>query len=112
MQDRLWRLPGEIYQQAVQSFSYSFDCKRPEHLINCAVPHTSAVKQECASFCGKDFVLIFYDSVLVVRAYAAECYLLIFPINSVDEPLVSKSAVVGVVVLNGYSSLCYDFLHC
>ena len=34
MQDRLWCLTGEIYLQAVQPFSYSFNFKRPEHFIN------------------------------------------------------------------------------
>ena len=57
-------------------------------------------------------IFIFYDSVLVVRAYATECGILIFPINSVDETIVRKTAVVGVVVLNGSSSLCHEFLHC
>ena len=112
MQDRLWRLPSEIYLQAVQPFSYSFEFKRPKHSINRVGTHTSAVKQDCVSSCAKDFVLIFYDSVLVVRAYAEECYLLIFPINSVDEPVVIKPSIVGVLVLNGSSSLCHDFIHC
>ena len=30
----------------------------------------------------------------------------------VDGTIVSKPAVVGVVVLNGSSSLCHEFLHC
>ena len=70
------------------------------------------MKQECAFSYGEDFVLIFYYSVLVMRAYAAECYLLIFPINRVDEPIFNKPAVYGVSVLNGSSSLCHEFLHC
>ena len=105
MQDRLWRLPSEIYLQAVQRFRYSFNCKRLEHFINHVGPHTSAVKQECASSCCEYFVFILYDSVMVVHAYATECDLLIFPINNVDETIVRKPAVVGVVVINGSSSL-------
>ena len=112
VQDRLWCLPGDIYLQSVKPFSYNFDWKQPEHFINHVGPHTSAVKQECvSSFCG-DVLFIFYDSVLVVRAYATECDILIFPINSVDETIVSKPAVVGMVVLNGSSILCHDFLQC
>ena len=112
MQDRLWHFPSEIYLQAIQPLSYSFNYKWPEHLINHVGPHTSSVKQECASSCYEDFIFIFYDSVLVVPAYATECDLFIFPINSVDETVVSKPAIVGVVVLNGSSILCHDFLHC
>ena len=70
MQDILWCLPGDIYLQYVHLFSYSFDFKRPEDFINHVGPHTSAVKQECAYSCGEDFVLIFYDSVLVMRTHA------------------------------------------
>ena len=103
MQDRLWRLPGEMYLQAVQLFSYSFNCKWPEHFINHVGPHLPAVNQECASSCCEDFIFIFHDSVLVMRAYATECDLLIFPINSVDGTIFSKPAFVGVVVLNGSS---------
>ena len=104
MQDRLWRLPGEIYLQAVHPFSYSFNLIWPEHFINHVGPHTPAVKKECASSCCEDFIFIFYYSVLVVRAYSTECDILIFPTNSVDETIVRKTAVVGVVVLNGSSS--------
>ena len=70
------------------------------------------MKNECAFSCCEDFIFIFYDSVLVLRAYTVEYDLLIFPINIVDEPIVSKPAIVGVVVLNGSSILCHDFLHC
>ena len=112
VQDRLWRLPGDIYPQAVQPLRYSFDCKRPKHFINHVGPHVSTVKQECASSCCENFYFIFYDSVLVVHAYAIECDLLIFPINSVDETIVSKPAGVGMLVLIGLSSMCHDFLHC
>ena len=112
MQDRLHRTPGEIYLRVVQPFSYSFDCKRPEHFINHVEPHTSAVNQECVSSYCEDFVLILYYSVLVVRAYATGYDLLIFHINSVDETIFSKPAVVGVVVLNISSSLFHYFLYC
>ena len=53
---------------------------------------------ECGPCC-ENFIFIFYDYVLVVRAYATECDLLIFPINSVDKNIVRKPSVVGVVVL-------------
>ena len=112
MKDRLWSLPSDIYLQNIQPFSYSFDFKWPEHFINHVGPHMFAVKQECASSCCDDFVFILYDSVLVVRAYATEFDLLIFPINSVNETIVSKTAVVCVIVLNGSYSLCHDFIHC
>ena len=47
-----------------------------------------------------------------MRFYAIEGQLLIFAVDSINEPILCRPAIVVMVVLDGSSSLCHYLIHC
>ena len=94
------------------SLSHSLDCKWPEHFVHHLRPISNTVEEQCSCSIRKKFVFVFDYAILVVGANPAKCNLLIFAVDGLDETIVSKPAVVGVVMFDFSSGLCHGFLHC
>ena len=98
--------------QAIVSLSHSLYCEWPEHFVHHLRPISNTVEEQCSCSIRKKFVFVFDYAILVVGANPANCDLLIFAVYGLDETIVSKPAIIGVVVFDGSHSLRHGFLHC
>ena len=73
MQNRFWHSAFEVDLQTVQPFGHSFDGNWPKYFINNLSPHSGAVQEESYCTCSQNFVLVIYNTVLVMHSHAAEC---------------------------------------
>ena len=97
------------------SFGGGLEGKWPEHCVNHLWPHPNTMQEQSASRESKHLVIVFDNTVLMMSADGTEGYLLLLAIDLIQETLVSKGTIIGVIVLDGAVSLRHHFFksfHC
>ena len=75
-------------------------------------PHSHAMYKERPSTSSQNIILILNFTIMVVCPNSTKGNPLIFLINGITEPIVSKPAIVSVIVIDSLPSLCHQFFQC
>ena len=69
------------------------------------LPRPHATKEQCTSSWGKNIILVFNDTILVMGSRATEYYPLVIFVYSVYETIVGKSIIISMAMLDCPTSL-------